>query len=75
MVQMMPVEVIYDANSNPMQLMMAIMELSRGHSESAVKSERLAHLGGQEAAGRGEAQAAVRPHAGLAAAGRWRVGG
>jgi DNA invertase Pin-like site-specific DNA recombinase len=40
-VQLMPVEVIYDAQSNPMQLMMAIMELSRGHSESAMKSERV----------------------------------
>lgn len=39
-VQLLPAEVIYDANTNPMQLMMAIMELSRGHSESAMKSER-----------------------------------
>jgi hypothetical protein len=35
------VEVVYDSQSNPMQLMMAIMELSRGHSESAMKSERV----------------------------------
>src|SRR6516164_8112228 len=40
-VQLLPVEAVYDAKSNPMMLMMAIMELSRGHSESAMKSERL----------------------------------
>lgn len=40
-VQLIPVETIYDDSVEPMQLMMAIMELSRGHSESAVKSERI----------------------------------
>jgi hypothetical protein len=30
-VQLQPVEMIYDAKSKPMQLMMAIMELSRGN--------------------------------------------
>jgi DNA invertase Pin-like site-specific DNA recombinase len=40
-VQLLPVETIFDAKSNPMHLMMAIMELSRGHSESAMKSERV----------------------------------
>jgi DNA invertase Pin-like site-specific DNA recombinase len=40
-VQLIPVETVYDAKSNPMHLMMAIMELSRGHSESAMKSERV----------------------------------
>ena len=40
-VQLLPVETVYDAKSNPMHLMMAIMELSRGHSESAMKSERV----------------------------------
>jgi DNA invertase Pin-like site-specific DNA recombinase len=40
-VQLLPVEAVYDAHSNPMHLMMAIMELSRGHSESAMKSERV----------------------------------
>src|SRR5262245_62357064 len=39
-VQLIPVEAVYDATSNPMNLMMAMMELSRGHSESKVKSER-----------------------------------
>jgi hypothetical protein len=32
---------VFDENANPMQLMMMIMELSRGHSESAIKSERV----------------------------------
>lgn len=40
-VQLIPVESIYDDKVEPMALMMAIMELSRGHSESAVKSERI----------------------------------
>lgn len=40
-VQLIPVEGVYDDKVEPMQLMMAIMELSRGHSESAVKSERV----------------------------------
>jgi DNA invertase Pin-like site-specific DNA recombinase len=41
-VQLMPVETVYDEDVEPMQLMMAVMELNRGHSESKVKSERLA---------------------------------
>jgi DNA invertase Pin-like site-specific DNA recombinase len=40
-VQLLPVEMIFDRGANPMSLMMAIMELSRGHSESAMKSERV----------------------------------
>jgi DNA invertase Pin-like site-specific DNA recombinase len=42
-VQLLPVEQVYDDKVQPMNLMMAIMELSRGHSESAVKSERVGH--------------------------------
>src|SRR5262249_25554593 len=37
-VQLLPVEMVYDDRVDPMSLMMAIMELSRGHSESAMKS-------------------------------------
>jgi len=40
-VQLLPAEAIYDENVEPMALMQAIMELSRGHSESRMKSERL----------------------------------
>lgn len=40
-VQLLPVENVYDEDVEPMNLMMAIMELSRGHSESAVKSDRV----------------------------------
>jgi DNA invertase Pin-like site-specific DNA recombinase len=40
-VQLLPVEAVFDEKVEPMQLMMAIMELSRGHSESAVKSRRV----------------------------------
>jgi DNA invertase Pin-like site-specific DNA recombinase len=39
-VQLLPVEAVYDEKVEPMALMMAIMELSRGHAESAMKSER-----------------------------------
>jgi DNA invertase Pin-like site-specific DNA recombinase len=40
-VQLLPAETTFDKSSNPMHLMMAIMELSRGHSESRMKSERV----------------------------------
>jgi DNA invertase Pin-like site-specific DNA recombinase len=40
-IQLKPVEQVFDEDVEPMQLMMAIMELSRGHSESAIKSERV----------------------------------
>lgn len=40
-VQLLPVEAIYDDAVEPMQLMMAVMELSRGHQESAMKSQRV----------------------------------
>jgi DNA invertase Pin-like site-specific DNA recombinase len=39
-VQLKPVEMVYGEDVDPIPLMMAIMELSRGHSESAMKSER-----------------------------------
>lgn len=39
-VQLKPVEVTFGERPDPMQLMMAIMELSRGHSESEMKSVR-----------------------------------
>src|SRR5262249_34288920 len=40
-VQLLPVEAVYDEAVEPMSLMMAIMELSRGNSESQMKSERV----------------------------------
>lgn len=40
-VQLLPVEAVYDESVEPMQLMMAIMELSRGHAESEMKSKRV----------------------------------
>lgn len=40
-VQLLPVEQVFDEGVEPMTLMMAIMELSRGHSESRMKSERV----------------------------------
>lgn len=40
-VQLLPSEIVYDEQVEPMTLMIGIMELSRGHSESRVKSERV----------------------------------
>src|SRR5262245_47051648 len=40
-VQLKPVEQVFGEDVEPMALMMAIMELSRGHSESKNKSDRL----------------------------------
>jgi DNA invertase Pin-like site-specific DNA recombinase len=40
-VQLLPAEQVFDEKVEPMQLMMAIMELSRGHNESRMKSERV----------------------------------
>jgi DNA invertase Pin-like site-specific DNA recombinase len=42
-VQLLPVETVYDEKVEPMALMMAIMELARGRSESLLKSERIGH--------------------------------
>lgn len=61
-VQLKPVEQVYDENVEPMQLMMAIMELSRGHGESARKSDLVgqAWAAKREAARRGEPQPAKK---------------
>jgi DNA invertase Pin-like site-specific DNA recombinase len=40
-VQLLPVEVIYTDRSPAMEVMMMIMELSRGHGESQMKEERI----------------------------------
>ena len=40
-VQLKPVETTYDKTANPMQIVMMIMELQRGHSESETKQGRL----------------------------------
>jgi hypothetical protein len=40
-VQLVPAEQVYDDKSEAMQIMMAVMELSRGNSESRMKSERI----------------------------------
>ncbi|HEY2786975.1 MAG TPA: recombinase family protein [Fimbriiglobus sp.] len=40
-VQLLPSEVVYDESVEPMTLIIGIMELSRSHSESKMKSERI----------------------------------
>jgi DNA invertase Pin-like site-specific DNA recombinase len=40
-VQLLPVEVVYTSKSGPHEIMLMIVELMRGHSESKAKSERL----------------------------------
>ena len=47
-VQLIPQEIIYDDKSGGMALMMMIMELTRGNSESKVKSERVGHAWSQK---------------------------
>ena len=40
-VQLKPAEMVFDDNSDTLPVMMMMMELSRGHGESAIKSERV----------------------------------
>jgi DNA invertase Pin-like site-specific DNA recombinase len=40
-VQLTPTELVFDDSSDTLPVMMMMMELSRGHSESAIKSERV----------------------------------
>jgi DNA invertase Pin-like site-specific DNA recombinase len=47
-VQLIPVEQVFDDKSEAMQIMMAVMELVRGHGESAVKSQRLTAVWGEK---------------------------
>lgn len=47
-VQLIPVEQVFDDKSEAMQIMMAVMELVRGHGESAVKSARLTVVWGEK---------------------------
>src|SRR5262249_130411 len=49
-VQLKPVEQVFGEDVEPMQLMMAIMELSRGNNESRIKSERMGAAWGQKKA-------------------------
>jgi DNA invertase Pin-like site-specific DNA recombinase len=42
-VQLMPSEMVFDDKSDTLPVMMMLVELSRGHSESAAKSERNGH--------------------------------
>jgi DNA invertase Pin-like site-specific DNA recombinase len=67
-VQLKPVEIVYDTNVEPMTLMMALMELSRGNSESAVKSVRVgaAWAKKKELARKGAVQPGRGPVAGMA---------
>src|SRR5262249_1993184 len=40
-VQLKPAEMLFDEKSDTLPVMMMMMELSRGHGESAIKSERV----------------------------------
>jgi DNA invertase Pin-like site-specific DNA recombinase len=53
-VQLSPYEMLLTEKSNGWELMRAVMELSRGHGESAIKSERLAKAWDHKRAGIGE---------------------
>ncbi len=47
-VQLKPAELIFDDHSDAMQVMMMVMELQRGHSESEMKSERVGEAWAQK---------------------------
>jgi DNA invertase Pin-like site-specific DNA recombinase len=61
-VQLKPVEMTFDDKSDTMPVMMMMMELSRGHGESAIKSERIGQAWQEKKrrARNGEAQEATR---------------
>ncbi len=40
-VQLKPAEMVFTDQSGPLEVMMCLMELNRGHGESAIKSERI----------------------------------
>jgi DNA invertase Pin-like site-specific DNA recombinase len=77
-VQLLPVEAVFDESVEPMQLMMAIMELSRGNSESRMKSERVGRAWAEKkrrAAEHGEPVTAQGPSWLRLVGGRWQVVG
>src|SRR5262249_16062545 len=49
-VQLKPAEMVFDDKSDTLPVMMMMMELSRGHGESAIKSERLTQAWAQKKA-------------------------
>src|SRR5262249_22758471 len=57
-VQLKPAEMVLDETSDAMRVMMAVMELQRGHGESLIKSERVGQAWAQkkERARRGQPQ-------------------
>lgn len=64
-VQLLPTEVVYAKPVDPMRLVMGIMELSRGNSESRMKSERIGaawEAKRRKARETGEAMTAKCPH-------------
>lgn len=46
-VQLKPVEMVYDAKSDTTPIILMLVELSRGHSESKVKSDRVSEAWGE----------------------------
>jgi DNA invertase Pin-like site-specific DNA recombinase len=75
-VQLLPVEMVYDAKSELHHLMMMTMELSRGNSESRVKSERIGEFWEKrrkQAAAKKELMTAAAPGWLEVVGGRFRV--
>jgi DNA invertase Pin-like site-specific DNA recombinase len=76
LVQLKPAEMVFDDQSDTLPVMMMMMELSRGHGESAIKSERVGeawHAKKEEARQKGTVLS-TRPPAWLEVVGRVRVG-
>jgi hypothetical protein len=62
LVQLSPTEIVYDEKSDEMSIMLMIVELSRGHRESVIKSERVGGAWQEKLrrVRRGEAQKATK---------------
>lgn len=66
-VQLKLAEMVFDERSDTLQVMMMMMELARGHGESAIKSERVGKAWAQkkELARKGQSQGGRGPVAGM----------
>jgi DNA invertase Pin-like site-specific DNA recombinase len=67
-VQLKPAEMVFNEKSDTLQVMMMMMELARGHGESAIKSERVGKAWAQkkELARQGRTQTGRGPVQGMA---------
>jgi DNA invertase Pin-like site-specific DNA recombinase len=73
-VQLSPAELVLTDKADPFDVMRAVLELSRGHSESAMKSDRVGKAWRQKRANAGKTVLTARGPAWLRlAGGKWQV--